>query len=263
MIARASLADGVAVDLRRQIQRSGFAGGDRIPTEGELVTRYGVSRTVIREALAQLRCEGLVETRQGAGMFVAARRGGTFRLFGGGRAQRLREAFELRLGIEVAAAGLAAERRTSEDLRLLRDALSGMAELSGRVDADRAFHAGLAVATRNNLYASFVTFLHGELEGAIRTAVENTARYRAGEIEAVREEHQRIFEAIEARMPAEAQLAMAAHLARAVERLGLTDVAMPPLQPRAAARAAPLPGKPRPATATRKARPPTRMRGRP
>ena len=176
-------------------------------------------------------------------MFVAARKGGTFRLFGGGRAQRLREAFELRMGIEVAAAGLAAERRTAEDLRLLRDALSGMAELPGRVDADRAFHAGLAVATRNSLYASFVAFLRGELEGAIRTAVENTARYRAGEIETVREEHRRIFEAIEARAPAEARLAMAAHLARAVERLGLTAKARPPAVPE---RRRPTPGRGRP-----------------
>src|SRR5215831_10612199 len=98
--------------LATEIARGRIAKGARLPTEQELTAQLGVSRTVIREAIAALRAEGLVETRHGIGVFVAAEQRRPFRI-DAGELQSLAEVvsvMELRTGVEVEAAGIAAER---------------------------------------------------------------------------------------------------------------------------------------------------------
>ncbi len=218
----AHLADFVAEELRRHVRGARLAPGARIGTERELVARFGVSRTVVREAVARLRSDGLVESRQGAGLFVsrgAGRR--AFRL--AARDARLHDAFELRFAVEVAAASLAATRRSRDDLAVLRRALADMVRAEGRVEADRRFHAAVASATGNALYASFLAFLSDELGAAIREAVEHTARHLPASVGDVLEEHREILVAIEAGAPERARAAMAGHLENAQRRLGTDD----------------------------------------
>ncbi len=111
-----NLTAGLIDTLVSQIESGELAPGQRLPTEQAIVTATGVSRTVVREALASLRARGLITTRQGLGAFVAE--SATPRSFSidskAGLADALR-IYELRLGIEAEAASLAAVRRTEED----------------------------------------------------------------------------------------------------------------------------------------------------
>ena len=109
-----------------EIRERRLAPGARLPTEQELMAAMGVSRTVVREAVAALRAEGLVTTRQGSGAFVAADASRVpFRIDPDGLSSigDVLEVMELRLAIEVEAAALAAERITPERLSPIARAL--------------------------------------------------------------------------------------------------------------------------------------------
>src|SRR5215468_7116897 len=124
LAAPRSLTHVLIERLTAQITSGELAPGAQLPTEQELIAATGVSRTVVREAVAALRAEGLVITRQGVGAFVAETPRRPFRI-DGGDLQSLRDVIqvmELRTGVEVEAAGLAAERASATDLRAIRQA---------------------------------------------------------------------------------------------------------------------------------------------
>src|SRR5512145_1357854 len=113
------LADQLVRAMQARIDAGDLAPGARLPTEHALGERFGVSRAVVREAIARLKADGYVETRQGAGAFVADEPGlASFRLAPDGRVEpdELGQLFELRAAVEVATARLAAGRRTRADL---------------------------------------------------------------------------------------------------------------------------------------------------
>ena len=123
-----NLTEEVVARIAEEIRKGRLAPGARLPTEQELMKAMGVSRTVVREAVAALRAEGLVTTRQGSGAFVAADASRVpFRIDPEGLSSigDVLEVMELRLAVEVEAAALAAERITPERLvpigRALRD----------------------------------------------------------------------------------------------------------------------------------------------
>ncbi|KAB2875677.1 MAG: FadR family transcriptional regulator, partial [Bauldia sp.] len=121
-----NLTSELASRLSEEIVAGKLAPGTRLPTEHELMRSFGVSRTVVREAIAALRSEGLVETRQGSGAFVAAdSRRRPFRIDPEGleSVEQVLDVLELRICIEVEAAGLAAERRSTADIATI-DAIS-------------------------------------------------------------------------------------------------------------------------------------------
>ncbi len=125
LAAPRSLTYALIERLTAQITGGELKPGAQLPTEQELIAATGVSRTVVREAVAALRAEGLVVTRQGVGAFVADTPRRPFRI-NGGELQSLRdviEVMELRTGVEVEAAGLAAERASAADLRDIKDCL--------------------------------------------------------------------------------------------------------------------------------------------
>src|SRR5215468_1434987 len=146
LAAPRSLTHVLIERLTAQITSGELAPGARLPTEQELIAATGVSRTVVREAVAALRAEGLVITRQGVGAFVAETPRRPFRIEGDELASlhHVIEVMELRTGIEVEAAGLAAERASTADLRRIEDAYEAMRAAIGRgdaaVDEDFAFH---------------------------------------------------------------------------------------------------------------------------
>ena len=109
--ARRTLSSRVSDALRAQIEAGYYAPGDKLPTEPALIDRFGFSRTVIREAIAALRADGLVESRQGAGVFVIGPRqtDPALKLFTSetDKISDIIEELELRIAIEVEAAGLA------------------------------------------------------------------------------------------------------------------------------------------------------------
>ncbi|MFH8453221.1 FadR/GntR family transcriptional regulator [Streptomyces fungicidicus] len=139
----AGLFDQVVARLRQQIISGAWPVGSRIPTEPELVRQLGVARNTVREALRALAHNGLLDIRHGSGTYVVA----TSELAGVMRrrfaAAGPRDMADVRDALEVAAAGLAARRRTEEDLR----------ELDGLLErgAGAAFHRAVVAASHNEV----------------------------------------------------------------------------------------------------------------
>ena len=161
-----SLAVRIARSLAEGIEREVFRPGDKLPTEQELGVRFGVSRSVIREAIATLRADGLVISRQGSGVFVAPANFSRPFQIDAAELSSIRDVLhlmQLRLGVEVEAAGCAAEVRAPVGLIAMDAALRRMDEAieagehSG--DLDAAFHFGIAEATGNRYFGEFLHFL--------------------------------------------------------------------------------------------------------
>ena len=135
-----SLADRITVSLRESIVNGQYAPGGQLPAGKSLALQFGVSITVVREALSRLKADGLVASRQGKGVFVAKdKTARPFRLTGG-TPRALLDVFELRMGVEVQAARLAAQRRTARDLKQMERCLKAMEP------ARKAFDEALDVA---------------------------------------------------------------------------------------------------------------------
>src|SRR6478672_7289110 len=148
--ARLSLTGELVVRLTDDITSGKIPPGSQLPTEQELIAATGVSRTVVREAVAALRAEGLVVTRQGVGAFVPENARRPFRV-DVGRLSSIREVLEvmeLRTGIEVEAAGLAAERASAAQVRKIVDCLDMIDRALKRgedaIDQDFALHCSIA-----------------------------------------------------------------------------------------------------------------------
>jgi GntR family transcriptional repressor for pyruvate dehydrogenase complex len=222
-----ALADRLNAIISGQILSGERVAGSRLPTETQLAEEFGVSRTVVREAIARLRSDGLVVTRQGLGAFVAeSLQAMPFRsrieADAGAPQQYARELFELRLGLETEAAALAAERASPRQAAEIGRALDMMvAQLQdpaeGGVEADLQFHRAIAMATNNGMYQSFLAFLERHLRQQLVTTRRNTAR--AGRIAEIETEHRKILAAILAHDPDAAREAMRRHLRNGIDRL--------------------------------------------
>ncbi len=212
--------------LAEQIKGGRLAPGARLPTEQELTRAARVSRTVVREAVAALRAEGLVVTRQGVGAFVSAEpQRAPFRI-DPERMQSLDEilnVMELRLGVEIESAGLAAERASRAQVRAIAAALDAIdrAAAGGKtaVDEDLALHRAIAQATGNAEFSRFLQFIGRHL--IPRRTVSGLPEQMGGRrayLALIQEEHRRIYQAIESRDPKGARDAMRRHLTRSLER---------------------------------------------
>jgi GntR family transcriptional repressor for pyruvate dehydrogenase complex len=200
--------------------------GEKLPTEQELNARFGVSRTVIREAMASLRSEGLVVSRQGSGVFVADHRASqAFRIISD-EARSLTEienVLQLRLAVEVEAAAIAAEKRSDEDLAQMRRWLDSMdASISAgdaAIEADFAFHRSISAATGNPYFERFMHSLGSAIipPRSIRPQSE-TPEQRRLYLEQIQAEHRRIYQAIERGNAETARFALREHLEGSRER---------------------------------------------
>ncbi|MFI1466716.1 FadR/GntR family transcriptional regulator [Streptomyces wuyuanensis] len=223
------LADRVAAILAEEIESGRLAEGDKLPTEVELVRQLGVSRTVVREAVSRLRSAGLVEPRQGRGVFVMPRRTRPLDLEAEAAEDtkaKVLQIVEVRRPLEGEAAYLAATRASAGDLARMRQALDAIdAAVAGGgdgVDEDLAFHRTIAESTGNAVMVSTVRYLGEVLRGGIRVTRANEAR-RGDFIEEVRQEHHAILSAIEARDAHAARDAARLHLKHAATRLQDAD----------------------------------------
>lgn len=210
-----NLTREVVERLSADITGGNLAPGSRLPTEQEMMSAMGVSRTVVREAVAALRAEGLVVTRQGVGAFVAAdsqRRPFRIDPQGLGSIGEVLHVMELRTGVEIEAAGLAAERAKPQQLKRIGAALSS-------IDQDFAFHRAIAAATGNSQFVRFHEFLGRIIipRQSIRVSPGRLPRPREY-LEMIQGEHRQIYAAIAAGDAAAARLAMREHLVNSRER---------------------------------------------
>jgi DNA-binding FadR family transcriptional regulator len=221
-----SLALELVEALGDRIRDGRLAAGAKLPTEAEFMAEFGVSRTVVREAISKLQASGLVQTRHGIGTFVVGLGDAApFRL-APEQFATLRDVvavLELRIGIETEAASLAAQRRQADNLRHMRSALDAVAVAveQGRdaVGPDFQFHLEIARATQNAHFADLMSSLgtmiipRARLDGAPGTSEEQRLYLRR-----VNAEHESIFDAIRNQDSDAARAAMRTHLANSRER---------------------------------------------
>jgi GntR family transcriptional repressor for pyruvate dehydrogenase complex len=219
-----NLVEQLSTLLATQIVSGERAAGSRLPTEERLATDFGVSRTVVREAIARLKSDGLVITRQGLGAFVAqSLLGRPFRIGSDSKHpnQIVQEVFELRIGVETEAAALAAERATVAQIKEIRTALKALNRAgrqgSNGVEEDLLFHRAIARGANNSVYDDFVEFLESHIRSQLSISRVNSGK--AGLLGDIQLEHEAIYEAIAAHDPAAARQAAHAHMGNGMARL--------------------------------------------
>jgi GntR family transcriptional repressor for pyruvate dehydrogenase complex len=208
------LSDKISEMMRQAIISRGLTAGTPLPSERELGEQFGVSRTVVREAVRALVAKGIVEVRSGSGLRVAAvdedtvSESLTWYIRGG--SLEYEQVHEIRSMIEVQMAGLAAERRTDEQLIVLREAHEQLKSVIGDFEAaalaDLVFHDLIARATQNDLFAVIL----GSIANALIEVRRETLAGGSGDTTIA--DHQRILDAIEAGDAEAARAAMAHHL---------------------------------------------------
>lgn len=221
-----SLAHEVVDVLSGRIRDGSLAPGEKLPTEAAVMEEFGVSRTVVREAISRLQAAGLVETRHGVGTFVVGLGENTaFRISPEqlGTLQDVIAVLELRIGVETESAALAAARRTPENLQALRNALQAFAKAveEGRdaVGPDFQFHLEVARATHNRHFVDLMGTLGGMMIPRARLEPPGpTTPERQAYLRRVNAEHESIVDAIAGGDPEAARAAMRTHLANSRER---------------------------------------------
>jgi len=219
------LSDRLAGRLAAQIESGELAPGDRLPTEQQLASRYGVSRTVVREAMHQLKSRALVVARQGSGVFVAAPPANQPLAFDPSvleSVQSVVHVIEVRRVLEGEIAALAAERASRTQIAELRRRLkaidAAVAEGRDGVAEDLAFHRAIGDAAGNPQFRLLLGFLEQYLREGMRITRGNEAR-RSDFMRAVQHEHRQMVEAIAARDPAAARYHATQHILRGEQRL--------------------------------------------
>jgi GntR family transcriptional regulator, transcriptional repressor for pyruvate dehydrogenase complex len=220
-----SLTDRVYARIAETLARGDFARDTRLPGEIEMARGYGVSRPVLRQALARLRAEGRLYARKGSGHYV----GDVAPLpalpaFGAldGIAD-VRSFLEFRAVLEGESAALAAHRRDPDALRHLQHARERFddairASASG-VEEDLRFHAAVAQASGNRFYEITLATLAEQTRVAIRIARDLSGRPLPERLADVQREHALVETAIRAGHADAARQAMTGHLRGGLSRL--------------------------------------------
>ena len=221
------LVQEVVDSLAASIRDGAIQPGNKLPTESEIMARYDVSRTVVREAISRLQANRLVETRHGVGTFaLAPQSSGNFQIADVDFATiaDVIALLELRISLETEAAGLAAQRRTEANLLSMQAMLdafqTSIQEDSDAVPSDFSFHMEVAKATGNRHFADLMTYLGTMIIPRTRVNTASSApEGRLNYLRRVHGEHEYIFNAIRNQDADAARAAMRTHLANSKDRL--------------------------------------------
>lgn len=198
--------------------------GDRLPSEARLAEMFGMSRTIVREALARLASDGITEPRRGAGSFVKSRPSDRMLAFMPvAELPATLGTYEVRFVLEAEAARLAAVRRSGEEMAAIDEALEALrtALLSDAPahDEDMELHRRIVMATANPAFAAAFDALVAEVEKVMRAGVDISRSRPPEVIGAMMREHETIVDAIRAQDADGAALAMRWHLSEGRKRL--------------------------------------------
>jgi len=221
-----TLGHELVESLGDRIRDGRLSPGEKLPTEAAFMGEFGVSRTVVREAISKLQASGLVETRHGVGTFVVGLGDAAAFRIAPEQLATLRDVvamLELRIGVETEAAGLAAQRRTAHNLVVMQDAIEVFTQAveAGRdaVSADFQFHQEIARATQNAHFANLLaTFGAASIPRARLDPSRPADEERQAYLRRVNAEHGSILDAIENQDVEAARAAMRTHLANSRER---------------------------------------------
>ncbi|HEX8688487.1 MAG TPA: FadR/GntR family transcriptional regulator [Pyrinomonadaceae bacterium] len=217
---RGTTSEEVIAQLREMIHRGELRPGDRLPPERDLAKLLGVSRPTLRAGIRSLAAVGVLQSRQGAGTFVVKSDGppsldsSPLRLMASLHGFTTAEMFEARMSLEMAVAGLAAERATGEQMASMAEEITGMfASLDDPEQFlvhDVRFHQTIAGASGNRILTSLMNMVATILfDTRIKTVK------RATDLKESAEMHRHIYRAIRERNPEAAREAMHAHLVMA------------------------------------------------
>jgi DNA-binding FadR family transcriptional regulator len=220
-----SLTADLVQALGDRVRNGRLKPGAKLPTEGEIMAEFGVSRTVVREAISRLQAAHVVETRHGIGTFVVGLGdSGTFRI-DPGRIATLQDVIgvlELRIAVETEAAALAAARRSAANLKAMESALRSFAaavsEGRNAVGPDYQFHLEIARATNNDRFAQMMATLGGMMIPRARLETGPPTAQEQEYLRRVNAEHEGILDAIRRQDIEGARAAMRTHLANSKER---------------------------------------------
>lgn len=217
---RGNLVQYVVDTLRQKILCGTYQPGQPLPAEGKLAQSLEVSRTVIREAMCELRAQGLVEVSQGRRPHVKSMDSQAVIATLDTLLQRsqatLVHLMQVRRPLEAEIAALAAEHATPEDLRQIEKAINDLRiapDLTASIEADASFHRALAIASGNPLFVLFMDTVR-----ALLVRCQRTLFPLAGLVITL-EGHTSIFEQVQAGDPAEARKTMLKHLDEAQQAL--------------------------------------------
>jgi GntR family transcriptional regulator, transcriptional repressor for pyruvate dehydrogenase complex len=221
-----SLTTDLVQALGDRVRDGRWPAGTKLPTEGAIMEEFGVSRTVVREAISRLQAAKILDTRHGVGTFVLGHGDGNIFRIAPEQLATLQDVIavlELRIGVETEAAALAANRRTRENITALRSALDAFeaAVEAGRdaVGPDFQFHLEVARASQNRHFAELMATLGGMMipRARLETAQPPTPE-RQAYLRRVNLEHESIFEAIARKDAEAARAAIRTHLVNSRER---------------------------------------------
>jgi len=181
-LIRRSLVDQALDQMRRRISDGLWPVGQRLPTEPELVAELGISRNTVREAMRVLAFSGLIEVRQGDGSYVRALVDPLDTLKVLSRCS-LEQARETRHILEVEAIGLAAMRRTDEDLQALHQALRASGahyhgDLEQYIACDLVFHRRLVDAAHNPALSELYRYFSSVIAAQLRQSLNIVPRHQ-------------------------------------------------------------------------------------
>lgn len=223
LTAPRSLSGQLIARLTDDITSGKIPPGSRLPTEQEMIAATGVSRTVVREAVAALRADGLVVTRQGVGAFVPENARRPLRIDFDPLAplRTVLDVMELRTGIEIEAAGLAADRGSPSQIRKIVDCLDAVSAAMRRgedaIAEDFALHCSIADATGNPQFRRFLEHL-GRFVIPRQTIRGGPGMPPRAYNETFQREHRDIVQAIRSGAVAQARAAMRRHLSNSRKR---------------------------------------------
>ncbi|OLE54659.1 MAG: hypothetical protein AUG51_07165 [Acidobacteria bacterium 13_1_20CM_3_53_8] len=214
---RGTTSEEVVTQLREMIHRGELRPGDRLPPERDLAKLLGVSRPTLRAGIRSLAAVGVLQSRQGAGTFVVESEGppsldsGPLRLMASLHGLTSAEMFEARRSLEMAVAGLAAERATSDQMATMAEEITGMyASLDDPEQFlvhDVRFHQTVAAASGNRILTSLMNMV-----ATILFDVRSKTVKRARDLKESAEMHRQIYRAIRERDSEGARNTMRDHL---------------------------------------------------
>lgn len=224
-ISHGTLADQVTDRLLEYIEGQHLKPGDLLPSESSLAASFGVSRPVVREALKNLEGKGVIEIVNGKGALVRPIDSDPLRLFFQ-RAMQLDhstilELMEIRKGLEVQAAMLAAQRRDEHDLRAIRQVVQAMREHMQDIETytrlDVEFHLHIATASHNSMMVYLIDSIRDSLRSTIAAGLQS--RGNDLHIETVQRTHEVLVETLEKGSVEESMQAMTHHFDEAISAM--------------------------------------------
>ena len=193
---RISLPKQISIGIEKAIKNGLFKIGEKIPSEPDLVKEFGVSRNTIREAIQSLIQAGVLESRQGDGTYVITTSRFEANILNRFNSSKTSEVHEVRISLEKEIVKLAAQRRTKDDLKNIKNALDQKNLTKGSFvensEADLEFHLAIAKASHNSIFYD----LYKSLSQYICTSVAQRLKLTQMEEEVIYQMHVELFEAI-------------------------------------------------------------------